>query len=86
MKYRAIVEKLDWRGKVVRSVRTYEDKSFKPSTDNVLENFVKTGKMDISKLETPDQRPSCVISGVRHRSEYRKGHLPEKQVREYVFC
>jgi len=88
LKYRAIVEKLDWRGKVIRSVRTYEDKSFKPSTDSVLENFVKTGKMDISKLETPDQRPWDILRKIApKRSDYSfEDHEPGVRVcaGEYV--
>jgi len=53
MKYRARIEKLDWRGKTVVSFREYEDE-FKPNTFEALENFVKTGKLNTTLLGTPD--------------------------------
>ena len=53
MKYRAVIEKLDWTGKVIRTVSEYED-SFKADFDPLFEEFVKTGKLPLSKLSKPD--------------------------------
>jgi len=52
MKYRARIEKLDWRGNVIVSFREYEDE-FEPKTFEALEDFVKTGKLKTSLLGDP---------------------------------
>lgn len=78
MKYKARIEKLDWKGRVRVSFREFEDK-FKPNFDGLLENFVKTGKMRLSELPKPDLqcwdilRKSVPAKSVRSFDEHEPG-------------
>ena len=52
MKYKALIEKLDWKGRVVRKVREFEDE-FRPDMSWAVRETALNGKVDLSKLETP---------------------------------
>ena len=48
MKYKIITEKLDWKGKVVREVRDFEDQRFVIDVGAMLSDFVAKGELDFS--------------------------------------
>jgi hypothetical protein len=52
MKYRALIEKLDWKGRVRTFVREYED-DFTPDLSDKIRDFALTGKADADNLPDP---------------------------------
>ena len=54
MKYRALIEKLDWRGKIVQTVREWED-DFSPDLSVAIREFAMNGSANLGKIEQPDR-------------------------------
>ena len=48
MKYRQLIEKLDWKGEIVREVSEFEDPAFDIDIGAMLSNVAATGKLDFS--------------------------------------
>lgn len=53
MEFRALIEKLDWKGDVVRTVKTYEDEGFKPDMTRFLREAIETGEIKTKDFPTP---------------------------------
>ena len=53
MEYRALIEKLDWKGDVVRTVKKYEDPSFMPDMTRFFREVIETGEVKTKELPEP---------------------------------
>lgn len=67
MKFRALIEKLDWKGDIVRTVKEYEDDRFKPDLICFLREVVETGEIKTKDLPTPSWTWDHSVSGVIRR-------------------
>lgn len=54
MEFKALIEKLDWKGNVVQTVRKYDDAGFKPDMTRFFREAIETGEIKTKELPTPN--------------------------------
>lgn len=75
MEFKALIEKLDWKGNVIQTVRKYDDTGFKPNMTRFFREAIETGEIKTNKLPTPKWTWGHSISSItkevaRAKSQY----------------
>ena len=74
MEFRALIEKLDWKGNVVRTVRKYEDAGFRPDMTRFFREAIETGEIKTKELPEPKWSWNHSVSSITRELAPAKSH------------